>query len=57
MSNLENLIVSSLFSEEKFTRKVIPHLKGEYFEDINNKIIFEETSKYFVEYDLSLIHI
>ena len=51
MSNLENLIVSSLFSEEKFTRKVIPHLKGEYFEDINNKIIFEETSKYFVEYD------
>ena len=43
MSNLENLIVSSLFSEEKFTRKVIPHLKGEYFEDINNKIIFEET--------------
>ena len=51
MSNLENLIISSLFFEEKFTRRVIPHLKGEYFEDINNKILFEETSKYFVEYD------
>jgi len=51
MSNLENLIISSLFFEEKFTRRVIPHLKGEYFEDVNNKILFEETSKYFVEYD------
>ena len=46
MSNLENLIISSLFFEEKFTRRVIPHLKGEYFEDVNNKILFEEISPF-----------
>ena len=51
MSNLESLILSSLFYNEKYTRKVLPHIKGEYFEDINNKIIYEETSKYFVSYD------
>ena len=66
MSNLETLILSSIFFNEKFTRTVLPHIKGEYFEDNNNKIIFEETSKYFTQYDgiptkealhLSLIHI
>ena len=51
MSNLETLILSSIFFNEKFTRTVLPHIKGEYFEDNNNKIIFEETSKYFTQYD------
>ena len=56
MSNLESLILSSLFYNEKYTRKVLPHIKGEYFEDINNKIIYEETSKYFVSYDGCLLY-
>ena len=49
--SIEHLVVNTLVYSQDFTRKVLPHLKSEYFEDQNNKIIFEEVSKYFVAYD------
>ncbi len=49
--SIEHLVVNTLVYSQDFTRKVLPHLKSEYFEDQNNKIIFEEISKYFVAYD------
>tara|TARA_A200000159_G_C7336085_1_gene345142 strand:- start:1136 stop:2512 length:1377 start_codon:yes stop_codon:yes gene_type:complete len=52
MSNsVEELVVSNLIHNQDFTRKTLPHIKQEYFEDYNNKIIFDELAKYFMEYD------
>ena len=49
--SIEHLVVNTLVYSQDYTRKVLPHLKSEYFEDQNNKVIFEEISKYFVAYD------
>lgn len=52
MSNsVEELVVTNLIHNQDFTRKTLPHIKQEYFEDYNNKIIFDELAKYFMEYD------
>ena len=52
MSNsVEGLVVTNLIHNQDFTRKTLPHIKQEYFEDYNNKIIFDELAKYFMEYD------
>jgi archaellum biogenesis ATPase FlaH len=37
--------------DEGFTRRVLPHIKPEFFEDYSNKVIYEQLSEYFVEYD------
>jgi len=42
MDKVEFLILRNLLHNEQYTRKVIPFIKGEYFEDLNQKIIFEE---------------
>ena len=41
MENVEFLILRNLLHNEEYVRKVIPFIKGEYFEDINQKVIFE----------------
>ena len=52
MSNsVEGLVVTNLIHNQDFTRKTLPNIKQEYFEDYNNKIIFDELAKYFMEYD------
>jgi len=52
MSNsVESLLVSSMLFDEGFTRRVLPHIKSEFFEDYSNKLIYEQLSEYFIEYD------
>tara|TARA_A100001234_G_scaffold220730_1_gene234397 strand:+ start:1094 stop:2470 length:1377 start_codon:yes stop_codon:yes gene_type:complete len=52
MSNsVEDLVVASLLHNTDFTRKTLPHIKRDYFENYNNKVIFEELSSYFTQYD------
>ena len=51
MENVEFLILRNLLHNEEYVRKVIPFIKGEYFEDIKQKIIFEEISKFVGEYN------
>jgi len=52
MSNsVESLLVSSMLFDEGFTRRVLPHIKSEFFEDYSNKVIYEQLSEYFIEYD------
>lgn len=52
MSNsIEELVVNSLVFNQDYTRKVLPHLKAEYFESYNNKLLFEEVSSYLTQYD------
>ena len=49
-SNVESMIVNSLLYNEGYVRRVLPHLKDEYFEELNNKIVFDEVNKYFSKY-------
>ena len=51
MESVEFLILRNLLYNEEYVRKVIPFVKGEYFEDIKQKIIFEEIAKFVGEYN------
>ena len=49
--NLEVTILSNLVYSEKYTRKVLPFLKSEYFTAREYKIIFLEIHEYVSQYD------
>jgi len=51
MESVEFLILRNLLYNEEYVRKVIPFIKGEYFEDIKQKIIFEEIAKFVGQYN------
>ena len=51
METIENTIIRNLVLNEEYTRKVLPFLKPEYFENTHEKIIFEESAKFIIEYD------
>ena len=51
METIENTIIRNLVLNEEYTRKVLPFLRPEYFENTHEKIIFEESAKFIVEYD------
>ena len=49
--SIEGLVINTLVFNKEYTRQVLPHLKAEYFEQFNNKVLFEELSEYMVKYD------
>ena len=49
--NLEVTILSNLIYNEKYTRKVLPFLKAEYFTVRSYKVIFLEIHEYISNYD------
>ena len=51
MERIELLILRNLIYNEEYTRKVIPFIKDDYFEDQNQKIIFQEISSFIQEYN------
>ena len=51
MEKVEFLILRNLLYNEKYIRKVIPFIKSEYFEDQNQKIVFEEILSFVQEYN------
>jgi len=51
MEKVEFLILRNLLFNEEYARKVIPFIKSEYFEDPNQKIVFEEIFKFIQEYN------
>jgi len=51
MDNVELLVLRSLLHNEDYARKVIPFIKGDYFEQPSQKIVFEEVSSFIEEYD------
>ncbi len=51
MEKVEFLILRNLLYNEKYVRKVIPFIKSEYFEDQNQKIIFEEILTFIQQYN------
>jgi hypothetical protein len=51
MEKVEFLILRNLLHNEEYIRKVIPFLKSEYFEDTNQRIVFEEILSFVQEYN------
>jgi len=51
MDKVEILILRNLLHNEEYIRKVIPFIKSDYFEDSNQKIVFEEILKFVQEYN------
>lgn len=51
MEKVEFLILRNLLHNEQYIRKVVPFLKSEYFEDQNQKIIFEEILSFVEKYN------
>lgn len=51
MEKVEFLIIRNLLHNEEYIRKVIPFIKSEYFEDVNQKIVFEEILEFVQEYN------
>ena len=51
MEKVEFLVLRNLLHNEKYVRKVIPFIKSEYFEDNNQKVVFEEILKFVQQYN------
>ena len=51
MDKIEFLILKNLLHNEEYLRKVIPFIKSEYFQDFNQKTVFEEISNFVTEYN------
>ena len=51
MDKIEFLVLRNLLYNESYVRKVLPFIKSEYFEDQNQKVIFEEIHKFVSEYN------
>ena len=51
MEKVEFLILRNILFNEDYARKVIPFIKSEYFENLNQKIVFEEIFKFIQEYN------
>ena len=50
MERIETTILRNLVYNEEYSRKVIPFLKSDYFEQRTEKVIFEEISSFIVKY-------
>ena len=51
MDKVEILILRNLLYNEEYLRKVIPFIKADYYEDSNQRIVFEEIDKFVQEYN------
>jgi hypothetical protein len=51
MDRIESKILSNLIYDENYTRKVIPFIKDVYFENISEKVVFQEIHNFVVKYD------
>jgi len=50
MERIETSILKNLIYNEEYSRKVIPFIKPEYFEQRSEKVIFEEITNFIVKY-------
>ena len=54
MERIETTILRNLVCEEEFSRKVIPFIEPDYFENKTEKVIFQEISQFIVKYDSAI---
>ena len=50
MERIETTIPRNLVYEEEYSRKVIPFIQPDYFENRTEKVIFEEIAQFIVKY-------
>ena len=50
MERIETTVLRNLIYNEEFSRKVIPFIQPDYFEQRSEKIVFEEITKFIVKY-------
>jgi len=51
MEKVETTILRNLLFNNEYCRKVLPFIKTEYFENLHEKVVFEEICKFIVAYD------
>ena len=51
MDKVEILVLRNLLYNEEYLRKVVPFIKSDYFEDSQQKIVFEEILNFVNEYN------
>ena len=51
MTTIEHTALTNLIHNETFARKVLPFLKGDYFSDRTDRIVFEEIQKFVEKYN------
>ena len=54
MERIETTILRNLIYNEEYSRKVIPFIRPEYFENRTEKVIFEEVTQFIVKYGSSI---
>ena len=51
MDRIEKVILRNLVYNEEYLRKVIPFIEPDYFNDRNERVVFEHINKYVAEYN------
>jgi replicative DNA helicase len=51
MEKVETTILRNLIFNNDYCRKVLPFLKNDYFENLHEKVVFEEICKFILNYD------
>ena len=54
MESLEVTILENLIYNEEYSRKVIPFIEPDYFQEQGQKIVFEETVQFITKYDTQI---
>ena len=50
MDRIETTILQNLIYNEEYSRKVIPFIKPDYFENKSERVTFEQISEFIVKY-------
>lgn len=51
MDKIEILVLKNLIYNDDYARKVLPFLKTDYFQDYNQKVLYEEINSFIAEYN------
>lgn len=51
MERVETTILRNLLSNDEYCRKVLPFIVPEYFENLHERVVFEEINKFIVSYE------
>ena len=51
MNRLEQTILKNLIYNESYTRKVLPFIRQDYFDDVTEKNLFKEIGKFCDQYN------
>lgn len=51
MEKVETTILRNLLFNDEYCRKVLPYIKSEYFENLHEKVVFDEIGKFILSYN------